>query len=358
MATTAPTIQDPAKPQPNPGFLQSPTPVGTPPTGGFLTQSAAAPYLNPETDTVEGRITRIADQNSDYMAGARSRGLRAANARGLANSSIATGASEAEALDYALPIAQADAATYAGFGQRKQQMDQQNALNANQYAEERAVKQWEQENLAYSQFLKGVADINMQDVSQAAKDQAVANLWQMYQKGRPISSSLADIQIVDGKIVRPEAPAATETPAGTAPGAASTTSPTTPAPSQPSSYFDFKSISEMPQWIQDSYKARYGNVEPPVAKGIQSVLDYAKDKFKNYISTTPVFSFSGTTSYAGVNLKNYEVAQQFKDFVNSELSKAGLPTDQNTVALVNGGPAAVPKKPTFHMDSLPSSFYS
>lgn len=70
-------------------------------TGGGLGGGAPA--------GVADRLQSLLDPNSDYMRRARSRGLMAANRRGLLNSSIAGEAAEAAALDAALPIAASDA---------------------------------------------------------------------------------------------------------------------------------------------------------------------------------------------------------------------------------------------------------
>jgi hypothetical protein len=77
--------------------------------------------------TVEGRINSILNPNNPLQQQARARSLEMANDRGLANSSMAITAGEAAGYDAALPIANADAATFsraAGY----------NADQANQFA--------------------------------------------------------------------------------------------------------------------------------------------------------------------------------------------------------------------------------
>lgn len=69
--------------------------------------------VNPATDTVQGQVSNIIDQNSPLMQQAATRGLQAANSRGLLNSSMAVQAGQAAVLDAAMPMAQQDAATYA-----------------------------------------------------------------------------------------------------------------------------------------------------------------------------------------------------------------------------------------------------
>lgn len=63
--------------------------------------------------TVEGRINGILNPNNPIMQQARTRSLEAMNARGLANSSLAVTAGDSAAYDAAIPIAGADAATFA-----------------------------------------------------------------------------------------------------------------------------------------------------------------------------------------------------------------------------------------------------
>lgn len=96
----------------------SPTPAPAASGGGFA--PAVATPLGPTTkwdvnaeQTVEDRIRRITDPNNPIIAQARAGALAQANDRGLLNSSIATGAADAAAYQTALPIATADAATYA-----------------------------------------------------------------------------------------------------------------------------------------------------------------------------------------------------------------------------------------------------
>lgn len=63
--------------------------------------------------TVEGRIRSIIDSNNPIIQMARTKALEGMNARGLLNSSLATGAADAAAYAAATPIATADAATAA-----------------------------------------------------------------------------------------------------------------------------------------------------------------------------------------------------------------------------------------------------
>ncbi len=91
--------------------------------GTVATASTYDPTLrgiNVDTDTVQGQITGLLDSDSRYIERARARGIGVANSRGLLNSSMAAGASEASAIDAALPIAQQDASTYLQQGMANQ----------------------------------------------------------------------------------------------------------------------------------------------------------------------------------------------------------------------------------------------
>ena len=65
-------------------------------------------YVEPES-TVEGRLTGLLSQDSDYMDRAGFRADQEMIKRGLLSSSMAVGATEAARIDAALPIAQSDA---------------------------------------------------------------------------------------------------------------------------------------------------------------------------------------------------------------------------------------------------------
>lgn len=93
-------------------------PAPRPPTNG---NTMTAPQLGTPTrwdvtpeQTVEGRVASIMrDRNNPLMVQARTGALESMNARGLANSSLAVSAGETAAYQAAVPIAQADASTFA-----------------------------------------------------------------------------------------------------------------------------------------------------------------------------------------------------------------------------------------------------
>lgn len=67
------------------------------------------PSYQQEDADIVGQLNRITSRNNPYMQQARSAGLQVANKRGLLNSSMAAGASQAAALERAGPLAQANA---------------------------------------------------------------------------------------------------------------------------------------------------------------------------------------------------------------------------------------------------------
>jgi hypothetical protein len=90
-------------------------------------QAGATTTWTPSSQsTVAGQLTGLLDPNSPLIQQARAAAMDQANARGLQNSSMAATAGDAAAYNVALPIAQADASTYAKAGQY-------NADEANQF---------------------------------------------------------------------------------------------------------------------------------------------------------------------------------------------------------------------------------
>ena len=73
-------------------------------------------YLDPATATVSSQLDKLLSQDSSYISRARKEAEAKAASTGMLSSSMAAGAAEGAAIDRALPIAQADASTYAQFG--------------------------------------------------------------------------------------------------------------------------------------------------------------------------------------------------------------------------------------------------
>lgn len=81
--------------------------------------------------TVAGNMNQLTSDNSPYIQIARTKALENQNARGLLNSSMTQTASDSAAYQAALPIAQADASTYAkAAGYNTDQTNQANIRDA------------------------------------------------------------------------------------------------------------------------------------------------------------------------------------------------------------------------------------
>lgn len=108
-------------------FLGSGTGTTTTPSTTAATAGSVTPWNVTANQTVANQIASLTDPNSPLIAQARAQALAGMNARGLTNSSIAQTAADSAAYNAALPIATADAATYAkaaGYN-----VDQANQLN-------------------------------------------------------------------------------------------------------------------------------------------------------------------------------------------------------------------------------------
>ena len=114
--------------------------------GQFAQVKEGASYVDPDKSTVKGQLTSLLSQESPYIKQAELSGERQAASRGMLNTSMAAGASRAEAYKAALPIAQQDAQTYA------------QAQNLQQQAEN-AQTQTKTEAIVSSELSKQNADI-------------------------------------------------------------------------------------------------------------------------------------------------------------------------------------------------------
>jgi hypothetical protein len=110
-------VGTPTQPLPPVPPATQPVQLSSAATAGAVTQmpGPAAPLpLDPrateyENDSVVEALNAIIDQDSDYMKLARTAGLQTANRRGLLNTSIAAGTSQAAAIAAAAPLAQQEA---------------------------------------------------------------------------------------------------------------------------------------------------------------------------------------------------------------------------------------------------------
>jgi hypothetical protein len=111
------------------------------PTFNLASVAAEGPRewtVNPN-QTVADQLAKALATDSPLMQQARTRALQAANARGLSNSSMAISAGESAMYDAALPIAQADAATYGNAAQFNANAGNTFLRDSNQFARDAAM---------------------------------------------------------------------------------------------------------------------------------------------------------------------------------------------------------------------------
>lgn len=126
-----------------------------PQTPTLAQYNAVAREVNPETDTVQGQLKKILDEDdSPLMRRARAMALAQMAGRGLLNSSLAATAGYAAMIDKALPIAQQDAQTYFTQGLKNQDYRNQAELTnvnwKNEFLKSAYVTQldfWKQSNV-------------------------------------------------------------------------------------------------------------------------------------------------------------------------------------------------------------------
>ena len=144
--TPAPSTGTPVAPIPQPVTQPVPTqpkpttlnydpnlPVyAEPQTANPTTQLGQLPsnasYVD-ENNTVQGRMTGLLADDSDYMKLNVAKATAASNARGLLNTSMAGQAGRAAAINAALPIAQQDAGLFGDMSKRSQQTTEDSMLN-------------------------------------------------------------------------------------------------------------------------------------------------------------------------------------------------------------------------------------
>jgi hypothetical protein len=106
--------------------------------GGRGNSNYTAWKVTPE-QTVEGRIQSIINPNNPIIASARADAVDEMNARGLSNSTLATTAADKAAFAAAIPIAQADAATFAKAGGYNADIQNQMAMQKAQLANQLGI---------------------------------------------------------------------------------------------------------------------------------------------------------------------------------------------------------------------------
>ncbi len=148
--------------------------------------SSGLNYVDQDRSTVRGQLNSLLSQDSPYIQQAELAGERQAALRGMLNSSMAAGASRAEAYKAALPIAQQDAQTYA----QAQNLEQQ-ARNAQTQTQTEAVVSSELaiQNAAIKQTQQNIQNIFTAQM-QSASDQSKVFLQDFQQQHQAFEAEL------------------------------------------------------------------------------------------------------------------------------------------------------------------------
>jgi hypothetical protein len=155
---------------------------------------------------VENRLTGLLSKDSDYLKRAKANGVKLANRRGLLNSSIASGASTAAAIDAALPIAQQDAGTFAQSDLSKQTflnnraITDQTAYNNSRLSAQEAT----QRSGEIRQNFEGTEALNRQAAQQQANlaDQSFGHQSSLSKQQFEQQSALSDQTFIQQKTLQ------------------------------------------------------------------------------------------------------------------------------------------------------------
>lgn len=161
-----------------------------------ITGGASPLKLDQSTMTVAGQMEGLMNGGNPFVEAARTRGLQAANKRGLLNSSIGVQAGEAAALDAAGAIAKADSDSANSLAQTLIKGDQANTL-ANIEA---GYKTLMQSSASASQLFDRTQQIMNDilkdpDTSAEAKQSALDKQMQLLQSGFSVIGGIANLDL-------------------------------------------------------------------------------------------------------------------------------------------------------------------
>lgn len=182
-------------------------PVPVDPPGGLLASAVGTPLqplppIDPNTyenDDVVGQLNSITAADSGYMQLARTSGLQTANRRGLLNTSLAAGASQAAAIAAAAPLAQQNAGQAASRNLARvqgfytgQQQDKDIAAR-----ERMLASQLSSEETRLGRQLTSQEQMQMRDISNKLEMQGIdlATQRQMQQEQITSSQRIAQMNI-------------------------------------------------------------------------------------------------------------------------------------------------------------------
>lgn len=138
---------------PAPANPTQPDPIKTAP---IETAQPVMSQVNPQTDTIAGRISAITGKDSKFMQVQDQKAREVMNSRGLINSSMTVGAIEKARIDAATPIAARDAQTYS-------QTRLENQRTQNQFLSNEQSAQLNKDVAKFSNDIKLKSDKIMND---------------------------------------------------------------------------------------------------------------------------------------------------------------------------------------------------
>lgn len=156
-----------------------------------MAYDATSGLWKPEDDSVSTKLNGLLSADSDYMKQAETAGMAAANKRGLQNSSIAVGASQAEKIKAALPIASQEASQTYGKNISAQGFEQSTKLQGQSITGQKELQTSELTSREQMQADAITSQERMQgrQLTAAEQQQARAEANQRYMQSRQIDSA-------------------------------------------------------------------------------------------------------------------------------------------------------------------------
>lgn len=173
------------------GFVQ--TEMGKP----LKMQGGAQPMtLDPSTMTVAGQMGNLMSGDNPFVEAARTRGLQAANKRGLLNSSIGIQAGEAAALDAAGAIAKSDSDSANALAQTMIKGDQTETLANIEAGYKTLMQSSASAAQLFTQAQQAMNDILKDpDTTAEAKQSALDKQVQMLRSGFSVLGGIANLDL-------------------------------------------------------------------------------------------------------------------------------------------------------------------
>lgn len=292
------------------------------------------------------QLAFMLNQNTPYMQAANNAGLQTAASRGLLNSSLAAEASQKAMVEAAGPIAQQDA----DFLQSMEKAAREQGYTLEQYAAKHgydlerlnseygwksASAQYEADLAYRSNYLQAIANINAQDMNQADKEAAIANLSKIYAESKVVG--LVDRVTInpDGTVTVKPGPA---TPPAT--GGSDQQAPSTGASTD--GWRAYQTRAQMPANDRAIYEARYGTTyEPKDIVWLESAANDIKHKLREYPT-----GGNYQSKYTGVTYKRADVRNTYDKEMEDRAKAAGIqlnPTALQKVFAWTPAPAPAPE---------------